>query len=79
MAELHHKPDQHVTAVSIEHTPWGQHLQAESIRLVSCTTAGKVSMLPSGTRQQLCDLLNVKAKYQNPTAEWAIAASVSWT
>ena len=79
MAELHHKPEQHVTAVSIERTPWGEYLQAESLRLVSCTTAGKVSMLPTGNQQQVCDLLTVKAKYRKSTAEWAIAASVSWT
>lgn len=42
MAVLHQKAGATVPAVAIERTPWGQHEQADSLRLVSCSDTGKV-------------------------------------
>ena len=42
MAVLHQKAAATVPAVAIERTPWGQHAEANSLRLVSCSDTGQV-------------------------------------
>lgn len=42
MAVLHQKAAATVPAVAIERTPWGQHAEGGSLRLVSCSDTGQV-------------------------------------